>query len=125
MLSEIFIFSLAVAFIIVVWKETDAFIEYSELLKLDGFLKVKEYKQSLKVWKKLEPPFKDFPSYLAYIYPNSFFIKIITCPICLATWLSLVSVLVWGLVYWLAISFLSSFLYFLMVRLIRSLDSFH
>lgn len=72
-----------IIFINIVWFETEAFVEYIKLFKLDWF-KVNDY------LKAKESNFElTYHSYLLWNHKN-FFIKLITCPICLTTWLSII-----------------------------------
>ena len=68
--------SLMIAFALVVWFETNAFVEYARLF---GF-KLEKYKKS----EELGILFVDWLP----IKRDSFLVRLITCPICLATWLS-------------------------------------
>lgn len=72
-----------IIFINIIWFDTEAFVEYIKLFKLDWF-KVNEYV------KAKESNFElTYHSYLLWNHKN-FFTKLITCPICLTTWLSII-----------------------------------
>ena len=72
-----------IIFINIVWFDTEAFVEYVKLFKLDWF-KVNNYLT------EKESNFElTYHSYLMYNHKN-FFTKLITCPICLTTWLSII-----------------------------------
>jgi len=69
------------------WFTTTAFLEYTKLLHLDVLLKVEEYEFMLvhatnQTW-----------TYQDYLKENHdcFFIRLITCPICLLSWLSILT----------------------------------
>jgi hypothetical protein len=66
--------------ILVIWFNTDAFVEYMQLLRIN-FFKIKQY---------IEAKQKDctltYHNYLLYKH-NNFFTRLITCPICLTVWL--------------------------------------
>jgi len=71
--------SSGITFILIIWFETNAFVEYARIFgaRLEGY-------------KKLEGAGMPFVDWLAMKYDN-FLVRLITCPICLATWLSAVS----------------------------------
>ena len=70
--------SLAIAFILIIWFETNAFVEYARMFgaRLEGY-------------KKLEGTGMLFVDWLPIKYDN-FLVRLITCPVCLATWLSII-----------------------------------
>jgi len=69
--------SLAITFILIIWFETNAVVEYARVFgaSLEGYKKSEEMGLSLVDW-------------LSIKYDN-FLVRLITCPICLATWLSI------------------------------------
>jgi hypothetical protein len=69
--------------ILIVWFNTEAFIEYMQLFKLN-FFKIKEYNIE-----KEKDCTIDYHLYLK-LHHNNFFTRLITCPICTSFWLSLV-----------------------------------
>ena len=75
--ENVFTATLAISFLLIVWFETNAFVEYARVV---GF-KLKGYEMS-------EQMGLDFPAYLALKH-DSFYVRLITCPICLCVWLSI------------------------------------
>ena len=73
-----------IIFINIVWFETEALVEYVKLFKLNWF-KITEYLIAKESNFELT-----YHSYLSQHHRN-FFTKLITCPICLTTWLSIIS----------------------------------
>lgn len=70
-------------FLLIIWFNTEAFVEYSHILKLKWF----------KIYDYLNAKETDFTlSYHSYLLQkhNSFFIRLITCPFCLNFWLILI-----------------------------------
>lgn len=67
-----------------IWFESEAFVEYLTFLNI-GWLTfgLFGYKEKKKVM-----PMVDYHTYLSMEYPDSFFIKLITCPICLIVWVA-------------------------------------
>lgn len=76
--------------ILLIWFKTDAWVEYCRLLRLDFLSFYKDFD---------EKQYNDVSlTYHIYLrrYHNCFFVRLITCPICLAIWLSLI--------YWIAMT---------------------
>jgi hypothetical protein len=65
------------------WFDTDAFLEYASWFGL-GFTKHKEFKNRPEEQKSF-----DYHTFLLFKY-NSFFVRLITCPICLITWFNII-----------------------------------
>lgn len=81
----ILLLSCLTALILLIWFKTDAFVEYCELFGI----KNQAYKD-----KKLAEPFPlSYPCYLRMKH-NNFFVNLISCPICLGVWLSLLQCLI-------------------------------
>ena len=79
-----------ITLVLVVWFKTNAFVEYINLFKLGGYFKVGEYT-------KLDTGLS-YPDFLKEFY-NSFFTRLISCPICTATWLGIFSSALFGVVF--------------------------
>ena len=69
--------SLAITFILIAWFETNVVVEYARV-----------FGASLEGYKKSEEMGLSFVDWLSIKYDN-FLVRLITCPICLATWLSM------------------------------------
>ena len=69
---------------LLVWFKTDAFIIYSKLFKLNKLFYINEWKE----FKNTKDISVTYHQFLKIKNPDSFFIKLITCPICFAIWLS-------------------------------------
>lgn len=78
--KPIFTASFAVTFVLIIWNETNAFVEYARLLGA----KLEEYKieEGLGI---------SFPDYILSKYSSNFIVRLICCPICLCVWLSIVA----------------------------------
>lgn len=74
--------ALFLAFIVVVWFETNAFEEYAKLFKFD---RLSQSFRSYQIIKNQGSPL----TYLEYLmqFYDTFFVRLITCEICLITWL--------------------------------------
>lgn len=66
-----------------IWFKSDAFIEWMKLFRLSKFIKYQEYLDA-----KLDSPFITYPLFLKTKY-RLFIFKILGCPLCWNTWLSL------------------------------------
>ena len=75
--------SSVIAMIMHIWFNTEAFIEYITLLNLEEYFMVGEYKDATK-----DDPLTTYPEYLIANHSN-FFTRLISCPICLGTQLSI------------------------------------
>ena len=64
---------------------TEWWLEYCKLLTLNEFSFYRDYEL-----KKLNDVTLEYLEYLKQ-YHNCFFVKLITCPICLTTWLSIIA----------------------------------
>lgn len=91
--------ALTLAMILVIWFDTDAFVEYF------SWLPCRKVKQYLEV-KAATTDYISFPNFLAE-YSDSFLIRLVTCPTCIAVWASLlISLLAGTSVAFLAVAFL-------------------
>ena len=77
------IVSLIVATILVLWFRTEAYVEYCRLFHLNFISFYKDYDAQHKNDVSL--------NYFGYLrqYHDTFFVRLITCPVCVGTWLSL------------------------------------
>ena len=87
---EIILISSWVFLSLAIWFKSDAFQEYSKFFHADGFFLVRAFKEKQKKDLAL-----DYHSYLGR-YHDSFFVKLITCPICLSVWFTLIFCFVFG-----------------------------
>jgi hypothetical protein len=100
--------------ILLVWFKTEAFLEYSKKLHLDGVFKIKDWE----VFKNTIDASTSYHTYLRLKYPI-FIVKLITCPICLNMWLSIPSIFMYGIQNYSIIVILSLFMYYGMVKLMN------
>lgn len=78
---------LNIVVILYIWLDTDAVIEWSELLKLK-FMKYEEYDAS----KKSIVRYATYSEFIEGKYSkDNFLCKLITCPICLSVWLNILA----------------------------------
>jgi len=69
--------------LLIIWFNTEAFVEYSRLLHLP-YVKTKEY-----LIAKEKDCTLSYHTFLLLNY-NNFFTRLITCPICTSVWLSII-----------------------------------
>jgi len=88
--------------VLFLWTETDFFVEYCTLFGLQGLFKVGSYIKYNEEAKESALGFGSADSepvhvgYLEYLLlkHDSFFIRLMTCPICLAVWLNIFTIFV-------------------------------
>ena len=73
-----------ISLILTVWFRSDAWLEYTRIFKLDFLSKYRTYDAAL-----IKDPLLEYHDFLRKYY-NCFFIRLITCPVCFATWLGLI-----------------------------------
>ena len=78
-------------FILFVWFETDGFIEYCKLFRIQKLFKIDKFE----IYKKESNPNINYLSYLRQKH-TSFFSKLVTCVPCLNFWMVLVISSLWG-----------------------------
>lgn len=86
----IFFSSSIVAFFLLIWFKSDAYIEYCRLFHLNRISHYKDYEE-----KKKNDISLTYHGYLRQ-YHNCFFVQLVTCPICTTVWLSILS----GIFFW-------------------------
>tara|TARA_Y100000310_G_scaffold344778_1_gene459448 strand:+ start:524 stop:868 length:345 start_codon:yes stop_codon:yes gene_type:complete len=82
-MMEILIISCTVALIQIIWMHSDAFQEYVTLVGGNKFFLIDAFKKEQE-----KNPALDYISYLQNFH-GSFFIRLITCPLCSSVWLTL------------------------------------
>ena len=85
LIFDIAFLSAFVTVTLLVWFRSNAFVEYLEVLGLDMAFGAREYKKaSSEVSYHMR-----YTDFLLLKY-NSFFIRLITCPLCLSVWISVI-----------------------------------
>ena len=90
---EVFYPAVTTVVLMYIWFETEAFEEYMTTFNLGwAMFSLRKYKEE-----KGKVPSLDYHTYLLMNYSGSFFIRLITCPVCLIVWVApLVSLSYWG-----------------------------
>lgn len=73
----------SISLILTIWFRSNAWIEYTRLLKLNCLSKYKEYDAAFR-----KDPTLEYHTFLK-VYYSGFIIRLITCPICCSVWLGL------------------------------------
>lgn len=102
-----------ITLILLIWFKTDAFITYTKLFKIDKFFYTTEWEE----FKNTKDCTVTYLQFLRMKSPNGFWIKLITCPICLSVWLSIAYGIFIGVTAIPIICVCSLFLYFLIIKL--------
>lgn len=114
MIFEILNISLAIAFVLIIWFKTNAFCEYLEYFHFENQFFINHYyKQRAKASSPLH--YTDF----LLLKNNCFFIRLITCPICLGVWLNIIGGFACGFEYFFIKFYLSTFLYYAYCAIIK------
>ena len=106
---ETLVSSLIISFVLIIWNETNAIVEYLKLLSFN-----------LEDYKIQEDSGVLFVDYLASKYPDNFIAKLIACPICLAVWLSILSAFLYENVYIIFSTFYASLLMYFLFKLLMN-----
>jgi len=72
------------SYIMVIWLKSNAIVEYFTLLKLDYFFHIHEYNELEK-----NSYGGNYVEFLYEYYRDSFFVRLLVCPICISFWLGL------------------------------------
>ena len=97
-------------FILFMWFDTDAFIEYSKIFKLHRIFKVDKFLE----YKELNPK----ASYLTYIRKNynNFLTRLVTCPSCIAFWIVLFICIISNSLIFYPIVYITSFSIYMLLK---------
>ena len=102
-----------ISIILIVWHKTEAFYEYCNLLRVNLF-KIKDYSSFVK-----DVPEMGYKEWLMTEH-DCFFVRLITCPICLGIWLNIVFCLcIWDFSFFFVKIWISYLLYFVIAALIK------
>lgn len=86
---DIILISNSISFILLIWFKSEAILEWGTLFRLSKLLKEEEFKKQ----KINQIPLEiTYPMFLRINY-NCFITKMISCPLCLSTWLSIIFIL--------------------------------
>ena len=112
-MTELIALSCWVSLALIIWFESDAFVQYSKAFGLSLPFRIVEY-ESHPLSREV-----DYLDFLTIEYGDSFWVKLITCPICLSVWLSVIAALSgsFSFLYFPAINLISLSLFFIIKKL--------
>ena len=113
MMVELIVLSCWVALALIIWFETDAFVHYAKAFRLSLHFHITAYENDVLCSEV------DYLDFLRVKYCDSFWISLITCPICLSVWLSAVATLSgdFSFLYFPVINLISLSLFFIIKKL--------
>lgn len=85
------IIAFALSFALLVWLKTDAFVEYMSIFGLSQFFHIDEYKGI-----KDNGYDGNYVDFLVEYYKDKFFVRLLSCPICLSFWLGVSGLFLMG-----------------------------
>ena len=91
--------------LLIIWFKTDGFVEYFKVFRISKWLNVDDFELT-------------YHSYLRQ-YHNNFWVRLITCPICLSCWLLLPTLIIEGIGNYSFYVVTSTFLYYLYVKTMK------
>lgn len=94
-----------IVFILFLWFNTDAFIQYSKLFRLNKRLKISD-------WEDYRLTVSNKVSYQEYLFlkNKSFFTKLISCRPCLAFWITICTSIIFSSWYYFPLIYMLSYL---------------
>jgi hypothetical protein len=105
--------ALSLAYLLVVWLKTNAFVEYMQLFRMTSLFHVEDY---LKI--QADGYGGTYTDFLAEYYHEIFFVRLIICPVCLSFWLAVLTSFFIGLSAATCIAPLVLFFYLLFNKLL-------
>jgi len=83
---ELIYLPVAFACVLYIWHDTDAFVEYLKLFGAKKLFFIEEYEKE----RDSSEGLMDYNTFLL-IYHSNFFVRLVTCAICLSVWFGLVA----------------------------------
>ena len=83
--------ALVLSFLLVVWLRTNAFVEYMRLFRLGWLFHVNEYAKI-----SADGYEGNYIDFLVEYYRDSFFVRLVSCEVCLSSWASLLGLIALG-----------------------------
>lgn len=83
---DIIAIAITLAYFMLIWLRTDAFVEYMNLLRLGSYLHIDEYTKIHR-----DGYGGNYVDFLFEYYKDSFFVRLFSCPICLSFWLGVIA----------------------------------
>jgi len=83
-MSDIAIIALISSYFMLVWFRTNAFVEYMVLFRLSRFFHISEYEDIRK-----QGYDGNYVEFLFTYFNSNFIVRLLSCPICLSFWISM------------------------------------
>jgi hypothetical protein len=117
MINSVFIAAASIAYLMLAFYKTSAFVEYCRLFGIRSVLRVGEYFKFLDLVRKYPTLYvhRDFLEWLQGSYGNVFIYKLVLCPVCSGFYLALISGIFVGFSQFLAVAFLANIFYYSIV----------
>jgi len=102
----LFLIPIVLSFLIIIWLDTNALIEYTDIIKLYRIVPV------LRNYYNVRQQGSDysFISYLSQFY-DGFWVRLITCEICMSAWLGVIGSMISSYYIYIYYGLLFSFMY--------------
>lgn len=84
-MTDITFVAVILSYFMVIWFKTNAFVEYMTVFRLTRLFHIAEYNQLHR--DGYEGSYLDF---LSEYYKDSFFVRLLSCPICFSFWLGVI-----------------------------------
>ncbi len=98
-----------VVLILFIWFSTDAFIQYSKVLKLSKYFRIEEWESY-----RISNPKIGYLDYLVLKH-KSFFTKLISCKPCFNFWITLTICLIFGTLVYYPVIYISSYIIYKLI----------
>jgi len=97
-------------FLLFIWFDTDAFIEYFRLLKLSKLFKIDKFDEY-----KIQNPKITYLSFIRQKYSN-FYTRLITCPPCINFWIVLLFCIIYNNIIFFPIIYIVSYVIYMLLK---------
>ena len=97
-------------FLLFIWFDTDAFVEYFRLLKLNKLFKIDKFDEY-----KMQNPKISYLSFIRQKYSN-FYTRLITCPPCINFWIVLLFCIIYNNIIFFPIIYVASYVIYMILK---------
>ena len=97
-------------FLLFIWFDTDSFVEYFRLLKLNKLFKIDKFDEY-----KMQNPKISYLSFIRQKYSN-FYTRLITCPPCINFWIVFVLCIIYNNIIFFPIIYVISYVIYMLLK---------
>jgi len=97
-MAELFYLVNFITFIMLIWLNSDAIVEWGSLIGLSKLLKTEDFYQE-RLEAAMQGRSLSYPNFLKEKYHYNFITKMLSCPLCLSVWLSSISAIIISIVF--------------------------